>query len=130
METRMSETSCILVLGGDAVAVTTTVDALRQAGWEAVGTSDPWEAILLVSRRTFSLIVQDPLVRNFNDVDLESILKEDPALKDVPRILSSDREELLAAVRNALVPSFPQAEPSLREATRFVRRRRPVPALQ
>lgn len=129
METRMSEKPCILVLGGDELAVRTTVDALRQAGWEALGTSDPWEAILLVSRRTFSLIIQDPLVRGFGDVDLEHILEEDPVLKDVPRIVSSTREELLEAVQNVLAPRIPAWDPPVREATRFFRRLKPAPAL-
>ena len=119
----------ILVLGGDERTVQKTVDALRQAGWEALGTSDSWEAILLVSRRTFSLIVQDPRVRNFGDVDLEEILTEDPLLKDVPRILTFKREELLDSVQSLLEPRFPSEESSEREATRFVRRRRAVPAL-
>lgn len=121
---------CILVLGGDERTVRATVDDLRQAGWEAFGTSDSWEAILLVSRRTFSLIVQDPRVRNFGDADLEEILTGDPALKDVPRILTFTRQDLLDSVRNALAPGFPSEESSSRDATRFVRRSRPMPALQ
>lgn len=131
MQTGMSETSSILVVGGDEVLVSTTVDALRKDGWSAVGTSDPWEAILLVSQRSISLIVQDLDLKGFGGADFTSLLSADPALNELPTIFISvvgepssfRQDDLLAAVRNTLTPSFPSEEDS-RSDTRFVRRSR------
>jgi hypothetical protein len=120
----MSETCCILVLSGDPDLVSSTVAALRKAGRNALGTSDPWESILLVARRSFALIVEDGDLKDFGAIDFGAILNEDPELREVPRIRIAGRDDLLTAVENALNPRLPPEEPS-RTDTRFVRRRRP-----
>ncbi len=136
METRMSEESCILVVGSEEVFVSTTVGALRQEGWNALGTSDPWEAILLVSEREIDLIVRDLNMESLGAIDFNAILSSDPVLKETPTIyyaVEGDpslfrQDDLLEAVRTTLNPRFPAEEPSGSD-TRFVRRSRPNPAL-
>lgn len=125
--TNMSEETCILVVGGDQVHVSTALDALRQAGWNAVGTWDPWEAVLLLSRRSFSLIAMDQGMPGLDTLGFTALLGEDPALKEVPKVPFTKAlppNELLDAVRNLLELHFPPEQPSRRD-TRFVRRRRP-----
>jgi DNA-binding NtrC family response regulator len=130
----LSESSCILVVGATEAQVSTAVAALREAGWNAVGTADPWEAISLVSRRSFALILQDQEMAGFGALDFSTIVSGDPVLQDIPAIRYSgidlELPRLLMAVENALHPRFPSDEPSLSD-TRFVRRRRPamVPAI-
>jgi CheY-like chemotaxis protein len=109
------------------------IDVLRHSGWTAVGTSDPWEAISLVSQRDFNLILLDRNMGAFGTSGFTSILADDPVLSQVPRILfnrdggcsPAAQEALLASVRNVLDPRFPSEEPSSTQ-TRFVRRRRPA----
>jgi CheY-like chemotaxis protein len=138
MQTRMSESSCILVVGADDVLVSTTVGTLRQEGWAALGTSDPWEAITLVSERDIALIVRDLNLESLGTVDFNAILSGDPVLKDTPTIYYAvqgdpglfSQDDLLEAVRELLPQRLPPEEPS-RSDTRFVRRSRPaqVPAM-
>lgn len=113
------------------------------AGWNAVGTSDPWEAIVLASQRTLSLIVLDPDVILGGGSDFYTLLREDPGLQHVPVILAAEGHQtwllreldvlvskpaeapaLLSTIRRLLVSPFPPEEPVEREE-RFVRRRRP-----
>jgi len=130
--TNMSDEACILVVGRDQVYVSTAVDALRNAGWNAEGTSDPWEAVLRVSRRSFALIAQDEDMDSLVTLGFTSIVGQDPVMKEVPKVpftKNSRPNELLATIRSLLEPHFPPA-PQVRSDTRFVRRRRPsaVPA--
>ena len=138
MKTRMSESSCILVVGADDVLVSTTVGTLRQEGWAALGTSDPWEAVTLVSERDIALIVRDLNMESLGAVDFNAILCGDPVLKDTPTIYYAvqgdpglfSQDDLLEAVRELLPQRLPPEGPS-RSDTRFVRRSRPaqVPAM-
>ncbi|HZE97949.1 MAG TPA: hypothetical protein VE981_13050 [Planctomycetota bacterium] len=133
MQTKTSETPCILVMSGDPLLVSTAVDVLRSAGRNAVGTSDPWEAILLASQRTIDLIVRDQDLSGLGSDDFCFLLSEDPVLKDVPTVLlPADgvggqllQQDLLAAVDHTFNPRFPSEVPTGRD-TRFIRRRRPA----
>jgi CheY-like chemotaxis protein len=124
----MSEPSCILVVGIEDQQVLATIAALREAGWNVVGTTDPWEAIALVSRRSFDLIVRDQDLGGFGALDFSSILSDDPVLREIPTAVydrsSFDLPRLLASVENGLNPRFPPEAPACSD-TRFVRRRRP-----
>jgi CheY-like chemotaxis protein len=132
----MSETPCILVVGADEVFVSTTVGALRREGRCALGTSDAWEAMQLVTERPIDLIVRDLNMESLGAVDFNAILANDPVLKDTPTIyfaVEGDpslfrQEDLLAAIRELLPPRFP-SEGSSRGDTRFVRRSRPAHSL-
>ena len=132
--TKLLEPSCILVVGAEDPQVLAAIDALREGGWNVVGTTDPWEAITLVSRRLFDLIVRDQDLSGFGALDFASILSDDPMLQEIPTVAYSrtrfDLSGLLAAVEQTLNPRFPSEEPSNSD-TRFVRRRRSVlaPAL-
>jgi DNA-binding NtrC family response regulator len=123
------EPSCILVVGAEDRYVLAAMGALREGGWNVVGTTDPWEAITLVSRRSFSVIVRDQDLSGFGALDFFSILSDDPMLQEIPTVAYSrscfDPSGLPAAVQQALNPRFPSEEPSSSD-TRFVRRRRSV----
>lgn len=126
--TNMSEEPCILVVGADDVHIATSVDAFRAAGWRALGTSNPWEAITLVTDRPISMILQDLGLAGMAVFDFSTLIAEDPALREIPRVHyspDSSPEELLRTVRSTLAPSFPPEEAARRD-TRFVRRRRPA----
>jgi len=129
MGTRVWETSSILVVGPDEDRVASAVDALRHADCNALGTSDPWEAMLLVSQRSFDLIVQDPEQEGFGASDFSAILDGDPERKGTPILLHAGEGGLVDVVRNTLSPRFPPEAPA-RSDTRFVRRRRPEPPPQ
>jgi hypothetical protein len=121
------EPSCILVVGAEDHHVLAAIGALREDGWNVVGTTDPWEAITLISRRSFDLVVRDQDLSGFGALDFASILSDDPVLQEIPTAVYSrtrfDLPGLLAAVEQALNPRFPSEEPSSSD-TRFVRRRR------
>jgi CheY-like chemotaxis protein len=125
----MLEPSCILVVGAEDQQVLATIAALREAGWNVVGTTDPWEAITLVSQRSFALIVRDRDLAGFGALDFSSLLDDDPGLQEVPTVTYSrtsfELPRLRASVDFALNPRFPSEEPSCSD-TRFVRRHRPA----
>jgi hypothetical protein len=114
----MSETPAVLVVGARASNV---VGMVSDAGLHAVGTTDPWEAIVIASRRPLSLIILDPEVILGDGADFYTLLREDPCLQDVPVIFTAE-EDLLPAIRR-LVSPFPPEVPVAREE-RFVFRRR------
>jgi len=132
--TKLLEPSCILVVGAEDQQVLAAIAALQEGGWNVVGTTDPWEAITLVSRRSFSLIVRDRDLENFGALDFSDILAEDPVLQEIPTATYSrnsfNLSQLLVSIDFALHPRFPSEEPSTSD-TRFVRRSRPrsAPAL-
>jgi len=124
------------------------VETLEGAGWAAVGTADPWEAIAFASRHSLSLIVLDLDLAGFGGADFCSLVVDDPGLQSLPAIFFSgdgafprlsrdsdvclakpfDPAALLAAVRKLLVWPFPPEE-TPEAPTRFIRRRRqPQPA--
>lgn len=112
----------------------TAIAALREDGRNVMGTTDPWEAITLVSQRSFALIVRDRDLAGYGALDFSGLLGDDPGLQEVPTATYSrssfDLSQLLASVDFALHPRFPSEEPSTSD-TRFVRRSRPsrTPAL-
>jgi len=132
--TKLSEPSRILVVGATESQVSAAVAALVGAGWDAVGTADPWEAISLVSQCSFALIIQDEDMSGLGALDFSTIVRGDPVLQDIPAIQYSgiglDLPRLLTTVGNTLHPRFPSDDPSPSD-TRFVRRCRPamVPAV-
>jgi len=117
------------VVGAENPHVLAAIAALREGGWNVVGTTDPWEAITLVSQRSFSLIVRDRDLERFGGLDFSTILEEDPVLQEIPTATYSrntfDLPQLLVSVDFALHPRFPSEEPSTSD-TRFVRRCRPI----
>lgn len=119
----------ILVVGARSQPMRDALDHLRSAGWSVLGTTDVWEAILLLSQRPFLLLVQEEGLDGPALVDLSYILESDPSLRELPRLTYSPEsvERLVTDVALQLRPPFPPEEaPAL--GTRFVRRRRPIPA--
>ncbi|HLY76092.1 MAG TPA: hypothetical protein VKU80_18380 [Planctomycetota bacterium] len=122
------------MIGAEDQQVLATIAALRESGLDVVGTTDPWEAIALVSQRSFALIVTDQALGGYGALDFFSILSEDPVLQEIPTAVYSrtsfELPRLLASVDQALHPRFPSEESSSTD-TRFVRRlRRPrIPAI-
>ena len=129
--TKLLEPSCILVVGAEDRQVLAAIAALREGGSNVLGTTDPWEAITLVSQRSFALIVRDEDLAGFGALDFASILSDDPVLQEIPTATYSrtrfEVPKLLASVEQALNPRFPSEEPSSSN-TRFVRRRRSTQA--
>ena len=147
--TEMKETSLILVVDSTPAHLQELVSSLKNEGWNAIGTTDPWEAMMLVSEVTVDAIVLDLDLPGIGGVDFCSILRDDPGLESTPVIYywSSQTElaapvrpaardlcfekpahlpTLHASVRKLLAPPFPPEEeaPAARGATRFVRRKR------
>jgi CheY-like chemotaxis protein len=129
------------------------VASLQQPGWTVVGTTDPWEAILLVSQVTVDLIILDLDVPGIGGSDFCSILRDDPGLETTPTVFywSGNTEigapvrpaardacfekpahlpTLRATVQRLLASPFPSEDfdsrDSERSQTRFVRRRNPA----
>lgn len=127
--TKLLEPPCILVVGAEDQQVLAAVAALREGGWNVVGTTDPWEAITLVSQRSFCLIIRDRDLERFGVLDFSDVLGDDPVLQEIPTASYSrnsfDLSQLLVSVDFALHPRFPSEEPSTSD-TRFVRRRHPM----
>jgi DNA-binding response OmpR family regulator len=140
--TNSSETSVILVVDASEERLTRILRAVADAGWIAVGTTDPWEAIVLASHYTLNLIVLDPDILLDGGSDFYTILREDPGLQEVPVIFTAEEHQswllrgldlllprsvdasvLLSTMRRLLVSPFPPEEPVEREE-RFVRRHR------
>jgi DNA-binding response OmpR family regulator len=127
---------------------------LEGAGWRAIKTTDPWEAMSLLSQMTVDLIVVDLDLPGVGGSGFCSLLSDDAGLQAIPAIFlwstqteigaplrpsSRDgslekplhRDTLLATARRLLASPFPPDEPeTVRERTRFIRRRRSVPSLE
>ena|SRR5258706_2251046 len=147
--TELKETSLILVVDSSQAHLQELISSFKGCGWNAMGTTDAWEAVTLVSQVRMDAIVLDLDLPGIGGVDFCSILRDDPGLESVPVISYwSTRTELAgplrpagrdlcfekpahlptlhAAVRKSLAPPFPPdvAAPAGRSPTRFVRRRR------
>lgn len=141
--TKVEGTPFILVVDSSEGHVVNAVAALRQAGWHAVGTTDPWKAITMLSQSAFSQIILDLDQTGDGIADFCGLLMDDPGLKDLPVIFYSwsahpqrlprpvdvclrkplNASELTAAVRRFVTWPFPPEE-TLDPPTRFIRRRR------
>jgi CheY-like chemotaxis protein len=140
-----------LVVDASQECVDQMVASLRQPGRTVVGTTDPWEAITLVSQVTLDLIILDLDVPGVGGSDICSILRDDPGLQTIPTVYywSSSTEigapmrpgardaclekpahlpTLQANVRRLLASPFPpesfDSRETKRDPTRFVRRSR------
>jgi len=150
--TKVEGTPFILVIEGDPHSVERAVRTLRDAGWDAIGTSDPWEAMQLIAECNLSLIVMDLDLQGVGGSDLCGMIQEDPGLTGIPMLFLSTHAGvigprlasfqghnschpkpitgplLVAATRELLAGPFPReevyADAFPRTATRFVRRRR------
>jgi CheY-like chemotaxis protein len=142
--TKLKDSDRILVVDASEAHVRDVVATLGAAGFSAVGTTDPWEAITLASRHSLSLILLDMDLTRLGGADFCSLVVDDPGLQSVPTIFFArdgefpslpresdvclpkplDPASLLAAVRKLLVWPFPPEE-TPEAPTRFIRRRRP-----
>jgi CheY-like chemotaxis protein len=151
--TKVEGTPFILVVDDHEDIVQDEVLSLQQAGWNARGTTDPWEAIQIVAETSPSLIVLDLDMEGIGGSDLCTMIQDDPGLKDIPVIFLSTHASvigprlasflgenaclakpfngpaLIAAAKRLLAGPFPPEavevhEKTPRSGTRFVRRRR------
>ena len=150
--TKVEGAPFILVVEGDPVSADRAVRTLRDAGWEAIGSSDPWEAMQFIAECNLSLIVLDLDLQGVGGSDLCAMIQEDPGLTKIPMLFLSTHAGvigprlasfqghnschpkpitgplLVAATRELLAGPFPReevyAEALPSTATRFVRRRR------
>lgn len=150
--TKVQGTPFILVVEGDPGSADRAVRSLRDAGWEAIGTSDPWEGMQLIAECQLSMIVLDLDLEGVGGSDLCAMIQEDPGMTGIPVLFLSTHAGvigpklasfqghnschpkpitgplLVAATRELLAGPFPREavyeDVIPRTATRFVRRRR------
>lgn len=147
--TKLKEPPFILVVGSPDEQAPEMAGALEGAGWRAISTSDPWEAMSLLSQMTVDLLLVDLDVPGVSSSGFTALLSDDEGLQSIPAIfLWSDRTEIGAPMRPSardaclektmsadtlrstaarlLASPFPPDESTQpRERTRFIRRSRP-----
>lgn len=89
----------VLVVDDDPAVTWYIADLLRTAGCEVEEALDGHYALNLAYRNTPDLVVSDILMPNMDGFALCKALKRDVALHDVPVVLLSWKEDLLARVR-------------------------------
>ena len=135
----------ILALISTSVELQEAERTLRADGWDVLGTTDPWEAMTLLSRHPVNLILLDSGNGGPDGSVFCSLLDDDPALNGIPIVYctedggqaSSPRncrttllkpvtaDALQSAVREHLLLPFPRSgSEDSGKATRFIHRRR------
>ena len=95
--------------------ITATVESIP--GLEALSTSSGLEALKLLPRHTFSLIITDINMPDINGLELIRFIKQNPALRDTPLFIVTtegrekdrDRGLALGAAEYLIKPFSPQS---------------------
>ena len=137
--TKTGENSFVLVVDRAKETVQAVIRSLTDAGWTAAGTSDPWEAIHLLTELPLHLILLGRDLPGMGGTDLCALIQNDPALCQIP-VIFMDPGGLPSSLAQSegRRPSswpFPPEEPAGgvggKAETRFIRRQRtpltPIP---
>ena len=152
--TKLKEPPFILVVDSSEEHGAEVAGTLEGAGWRAITTTDPWQAMSLLSQMTVDLIVVDLDLPGVGGSGFSALLADDAGLQAIPAVFlwstqteigapmrpsSRDaclekplhRHTLLATAVRLLASPFPPDEPeTVRERTRFIRRRRGAASLE
>ena len=127
----LGDETLILAVDSDPLELRNLRDALAEAGYRPVATSDPEEALRLMSAHTPQLVLLDLMLPNADGI---ALMHDILALADVPVILQSTRttDEIIARAFDAgaddyLVKPFSSTEMAARIRTALRRRETSTP---